>query len=237
MLIRHVIFDWAGTLTPWRSVDAVATWLAAAQVLRPDRAAEVAEQLLAAEKQLMLRCRTEHISATIVQVFETARITPTVAALDAYRRPWDCYTHTDGDVAGLLSALRERGLSIGVLSNTLWPADWHRKIFERDGIIGLIDAAVYSSEMPWTKPHPEVFRQAMAALGATEPASCCFVGDRLFEDIYGAQRVGMRAVLVPHSAIPDDELMAGTSMSDPDAVVQRLSEVRNVVESWNLDAG
>lgn len=122
-----------------------------------------------------------------------------------------------------------------MLSNTLWPADWHREIFERDSIISLIDAAVYSSEMSWTKPHPEVFRHVMTALGATDPASCCFVGDRLFEDIHGAQRVGMRTVLVPHSIIPDDEL--GDSEGHPDAVVQRLSEVLDVVESWNTNEG
>jgi putative hydrolase of the HAD superfamily len=231
MRVQHVIFDWAGTLTPWLTVDTLANWLAAARVLNPDQATDVAERLLASEKRLMVRSRDEHVSATVQQVFESAGITPTPAALDAYRQAWDCYTHTDAEAVGLLSALREHGLSIGVLSNTLWPANWHREIFERDGVAALIDAAVYSSEVPWTKPHPETFRAAMAALGATDPASCCFVGDRLFEDIYGAQDVGMRTVLVPHSAVPNDEL--GSNAGQPDAVVQRLSEVLDVLEAWN----
>jgi putative hydrolase of the HAD superfamily len=231
MRVRYVIFDWAGTLTPWLTVDALANWLAAARVLHPNQPMEVAERLLAAEKQLMVRCRDEHVSATVGQVFKSAGIEPTPTALDAYRRAWDRYTHTDGEAVGLLSALRKRGLSVGVLSNTLWPVNWHREIFERDGVAALIDAAVYSSEVPWTKPHPEAFRAAMVALGATDPASCCFVGDRLFEDIYGAQDVGMRTVLLPHSAVPDHEV--GPSAGEPDAVVQRLSEVLDVLEAWN----
>ena len=34
----------------------------------------------------------------------------------------------------------------------------------------LIDGAVYTCEIPWTKPHPEAFLAAMRAVGATDPA-------------------------------------------------------------------
>jgi putative hydrolase of the HAD superfamily len=40
----------------------------------------------------------------------------------------------------------------------------------------------------------------------------------------------MRAVLVPHSAIPENQ--KGHVEGDPDAVVQRLSELLPVVEAW-----
>lgn len=64
-------------------------------------------------------------------------------------------------VRGPQSALRALDLSVGVLSNTLWPRTWHREIFERDGVLDLIDAQVYSSELPWTKPHPRAFAEIM----------------------------------------------------------------------------
>ena len=112
---------------------------------------------------------------------------------------WAPHTFTDPAAAATLRALRTAGLKIGVLSNTLWPRDWHEDVFRRDGVLDLIDGAVYSSEIDWAKPHPEAFRAAMTAVGATDPSRCVFVGDRPWDDIHGAKSVGMRAVLVPHS--------------------------------------
>ena len=104
-----------------------------------------------------------------------------------------------------------------MLSNTLWTREHHEQVFRRDGVLGLIDGAVYSSEIPWTKPHPEAFQAALSAVGVADPARAVFVGDRPFDDIHGAKQVGMRAVLVPHSAIPDAQ--KGHVEGDPDAVV------------------
>ena len=63
-------------------------------------------------------------------------------------------------------------------------------------MLDLIDGAVYTSEVPWTKPAPEAFLAAMDAVGVTDPAACVFVGDRLFDDIWGARAVGMRTVFI-----------------------------------------
>ncbi len=57
-----------------------------------------------------------------------------------------------------------------------------------------------------------------------------FVGDRLFDDIWGAAQVGMRTVLVPHSDIPVEQL--GPTEGEPDAVVTRLADVYDVVRGW-----
>jgi len=113
-----------------------------------------------------------------------------------------------------------------VLSNTMWPRSWHEDVFRRDGVLDLIDGAVYSSEIDWTKPHPEAFLAAMAAVGVSEPARCVFVGDRPWDDIYGAKSVGMRAVLVPHSDVPT------FADAEPDAVIGSLSELLPLIESW-----
>ena len=45
------------------------------------------------------------------------------------------------------------------------------------------------------KPFARAFRRAMAELG-TEPHSTCAVGDQVFTDILGANRMGMTTVLV-----------------------------------------
>ena len=95
----------------------------------------------------------------------------------------------------------------------MWPRSWHEDVFRRDGVLDLIDGAVYSSEIDWTKPHPEAFLAAMAAVGVTDPERCVFVGDRPWDDIHGAQSVGMRAVLIPHSDVPT------FADATPDAVI------------------
>ena len=150
----------------------------------------------------------------------------TEAFLASYVDAWEPHTFTDPDVPELLGFLRRNGVKVGVLSNTMWPRSWHEEIFRRDGVLDLIDGAVYTSEIDWTKPHPEAFAAAMTAVGVTEPARCVFVGDRPYDDVHGAQGAGMRAVLLPNSHVPPFEGAV------PDAVIGSLAELRPLVESW-----
>jgi putative hydrolase of the HAD superfamily len=228
MPLRAVIFDWGGTLTPWHNVDVLGGWRAVAAQLAPDRAEQVAAALDAAERACWRRAETEHRSSTIDEVVAAAGVdVPADAlerALDAYLEHWDPHTHTDVAVKGLLAAIRERGLKVGVLSNTHWPRAWHERIFARDGVLDLIDADVYTSEIAWTKPHPEAFRAALAAVGCA-PAEAVFVGDRPYDDVHGAKSVGMRAVLVPHSDVPGYDVV-------PDGVIERLPDLLPLLDAW-----
>jgi putative hydrolase of the HAD superfamily len=222
--IDAVIFDWGGTLTPWHSIDPVEGWLAAVGD------AGLAARLHGAEQALWGRHLAEQRSATLADVFAEADIEHTQDMLAAFHRWWDPHTIADPDAQGLLTALRERGYKIGVLSNTMWSRADHERIFARDGLAPLIDAAVYTSEIAWTKPHPQAFRAALDAVGVREPARAVFVGDRPFDDIHGASSVGMRTILLPHSDIP--AVQQGPVTGTPDAVVHRLSEVLDVVDGW-----
>lgn len=227
--IDAVIFDWGGTLTPWHTVDfeEEAHALARAVVGVSDGAAAA---LRRAGDAVWGRSRDHHTSATVADLFAEAGLTHDETLLTAYRDFWAPHTHTDPDVAPLFAALRGEGVRVGVLSNTVWPRAWHEELFSRDGVLHLIDGDVYTSEIPWTKPAPEAFRAAMDAVQVDDPARCAFVGDRLFDDIWGAANAGMRTIHVPHSDIPVSQV--GHSEGAPDAVVQRLSEVYDVVEAW-----
>lgn len=227
--VRAVIFDWGGTLTPWHTVDfrAEAEALARAVVDADQRAAEL---LQTAAGAVWAQAREQHRSATLADVFALAGLTHDEELLASYRAFWEPHTLTDPDVPELFERLHDEGLRIGVLSNTVWPRAWHEEFFRRDGVLGLIHGAVYTSEVPWTKPAPEAFRAAMAAVEVDDPAACVFVGDRLFDDIWGASNVGMRTILVPHSEIPQDQV--GHSVGEPDAVAHRLSEVHPIVSAW-----
>jgi putative hydrolase of the HAD superfamily len=223
--IAACIFDWGGTLTPWHTVDTAASWLAS---VGDD--ARIAERLLVAENELWSRSRDHHLSFTLTDVFERAGHTPSTDGLAAYHRFWDDHTFTDPAVPALFTGLHERGIKVGVLSNTSWPRQRHDTIFERDGVLHLIDAAVYSSEIPYAKPHPGAFEAAMEAVGVTDPSEAVYVGDRLFDDIFGSQRAGMKAVYVPHSAIPSWQV--GAQLGEPDAVLTDLPELLGIVDAW-----
>jgi putative hydrolase of the HAD superfamily len=132
-------------------------------------------------------------------------------------------------VAPLLTTLRERGIRVGVLSNTIWPRQWHEEFFRRDDVLHLIDGAVYTSEIPWTKPSPDAFKAALQAVGASDPGRCVYVGDRLYDDIWGAHNAGLKAIHIPHSAIPVEQ--KGHSEGVPDAVAHELAEIPAILES------
>jgi putative hydrolase of the HAD superfamily len=225
--VQAVIFDWGGTLTPWHTVDHDALWLQVCGSHYPaGQAAAIATAIRAAEFALWRQAETAQESATLEHVFARAGIAPGEDFLATYYQAWEPHTYTDPDVAPLLRELRDRDVKTGVLSNTMWPRSAHELVFSRDGVLSLIDGAVYSSEIPWTKPHPEAFRAAMAAVGVTDPASCVFVGDRPYDDIYGAKRLGMRGVLIPHSEVPPHDGVV------PDAVLTRLAELPRYLDRW-----
>jgi putative hydrolase of the HAD superfamily len=240
--VKAVIFDWGGTLTPWHTIDSDRQWKIFAEHYTrdhrhdfPDGGAELAARMREAERESWSRLKRDGASARLAEVLAAAGVSTDhpghPAAQTAYEEFWEPHTYIDPDVRPLFAQLRERGLRVGVLSNTIWTRDYHQRVFARDGVLELIDADVYSSEIPWVKPHPEAFGAAMAAVGISDPGACVYVGDRPYEDVHGAQRVGMRAVLVPHSDIPVEQRVPVDVT--PDGVAERLLDVLGLVDGWN----
>lgn len=233
--VGAVIFDWGGTLTPWHTIDHRAQWESFASGYGALACArnDLASALLAAEEAVWARARSTHESGSLAQVLAAVGLSEhspaTQAGVAAYRDFWLPHTITDPQVQPLFEGLRGRGLKVGVLSNTLWDSDYHRGVFERDGVLDLIDGDVYSSEIALTKPHPEIFAEAARRI-RVPAAECLYVGDRAFEDIHGGHGAGMRAILVPHSDIPHDQLVAVDAV--PDAVVHELIDVLDVLDAW-----
>ncbi len=235
--VAAVIFDWGGTLTPWHDIDFAgeAEALARAVVAAEGDPALHAGLLRAAADRAWGRSRDHQQSATVDSLFAEAGLDHDPDLLEEYRAFWEPHTITDPEVAPLWRALRERGIRVGVLSNTIWPRDWHRDFFARDGVLDLIDGDVYTSELPWTKPSPRAFEAARQAVGVPDPAACVYVGDRLYDDIWGARNAGMRAIHVPHSTIPAGQL--GHSEGEPNAVANRLSDIVDIVATWSHPQG
>jgi HAD superfamily hydrolase (TIGR01509 family) len=242
-VIEAVIFDWGGTLAPWVSMDELAGWRAFADVLHPEDTAlaeRVAAALRSAEDGRWGLVRDEHRAFRLDQVIADATAAlaggggPEVPyrqeALAAFRAAWTTATHTRPEVAPMLAELRDRGLALGVLSSTGWPGQWHEEFLRRDGVFDLFDGCVWSSDLDWTKPHPDAFAAAMVAVGVTDPARCVYVGDRIYDDIFGAKQAGMRAVFVPHSNIPAHQLVPVDV--EPDAVLDQLCDLPALIARW-----
>lgn len=232
--IDAVIFDWGGTLTPWHDIDLVGQWGAYATVY--DASDDTLASRLAESEMSLWRdqqaSRGANGTGTLDHVLAQCGIdlhSPRHgAALAAYLEAWAPHTLADPGALPLLGALRGVGIRVGVLSNTLWPRWHHEAVFSRDGLTPYIDAAVYSSELPVAKPHADAFTSAMAAVDSL-PEHTVFVGDRPWDDIHGAQQVGMRAILIPHSRLGDQAVEVDVT---PDAVVHGLGEVLGVVLDW-----
>lgn len=235
--VEAVVFDWGGTLTPWHTIDLAEQWRVYARehAGHAHEAEVVAARILAAESEAWRRVREQADSARIAEILAEAGVDTEhgghVAAHAAYEEFWEPHTLIDPAVPVVWQGLRDRGVRVGVLSNTIWTREYHERVFARDDVLHLLDGAVYSSEIDHAKPHPRAFEAALSAVGVDDPSRAVYVGDRPFEDVHGAQRVGMRAVWVPHSDIPLDQQVAVDVT--PDAVVQNLSQLLDVVDEWS----
>ncbi len=125
-------------------------------------------------------------------------------------------------VVQTLEELRSRGLCLGIVSNV-----------DEDQLAFLVALGqleryfhfILSSEKARScKPDPAIFEQALRRAGCA-PKEALFVGDSLQQDIAGAKRVGMRAVLLWHRTdrTPPDH------GSKPDHVIQSIPQVLQLV--------
>jgi FMN phosphatase YigB (HAD superfamily) len=134
-------------------------------------------------------------------------------------------------VPGAVDALRwskSNGLVIALVTNTLWRGD--EEVWEdlrRFGLDGVVDHVVSSHSLGWQKPHEAIFRRALDLAGV--PAEqAVMVGDRMVQDVWGAKRLGMRAIWRrPMAGAPQE-----TVDVEPDAAIDDLTELPPLLERW-----
>ena len=104
-------------------------------------------------------------------------------------------------------ALRRRGIRVGVLTNGA--SDFQRRKLETSGVGAEVDAVAVSGELGVAKPHERAFELALDLLG-TDAGETAMVGDSLENDVLGAMRAGLAAVVwmpghregaAPHGAL------------------------------------
>lgn len=133
------------------------------------------------------------------------------------------------DVHRLLRALRERGVPMGLISDTgITPGRVLRSVMGGDELLSFFQHCTFSDEVGRAKPHPLPFRHTLDALGV-EARSATHIGDLPETDIAGAKRVGMRAVLFTGSS----GLREGAGQAD--AVLASYSDLESALRALDGD--
>lgn len=236
MDLEAVVFDWGGTLSVYAEIDMMDMWRLAARHLAADREDEVCARLVAVEEAAWARIAVDQRSTTLSSLLTLASAELGLDVAEAvleeaathHLDSWTPHVRHDPDAAPTLAALKQQGVAIGLLSNTHWPRAFHEHFLERDGLAELIDVRCYTSEMQHTKPHPAAFDTVLGALGVTDARRAVFVGDRPYDDVFGSQSMGMRAVLRPNRLVPEYDVK-------PDAVIQTLPELLPTIERWRSE--
>ncbi|WP_436735855.1 HAD family hydrolase [Streptomyces sp. BBFR102] len=124
------------------------------------------------------------------------------------------------DVPGVLAALRNRGLLVGVCSNWFWNLEEH---VEETGLGGSVDVMVGSARAGARKPHPLIYRELLDRC-ALPPGRVLFVGDMWVPDVLGPLAAGMRAVHVHRP----DRAVEGAAPPLP-AGAARITDLRDLL--------
>ena len=232
-MIEAVIFDWGGTLSIYADIDLGDMWRMAARHLAPDHEEALTARLVQVETDAWDRIKVDQHSFTLAQLLADASdavgVDVAAAVLEEASQhhldAWTPHIRHDPDAAGVLRALQDRGLRVGLLSNTHWPREFHEHFLARDGLAPLIDARLYTSELDRSKPHRSVFVAALAAVGVSDPSRAVFVGDRPYDDVWGAQQAGLRGVLRTNDIMPAYDV-------EPDGVIDSLPELLPLIDAW-----
>ena len=124
------------------------------------------------------------------------------------------------DTIATFDAFQRDGIAMGCVSNTILLEEGINDALMRLGLLRYFRSVVASSSMGYKKPHASLFQRALDEL-EVQPEEALFVGDRLIDDVSGAQAVGMRAVLTHQFR---QEPLDGGAV-EPNAVIERLAEL------------
>ncbi len=130
------------------------------------------------------------------------------------------YVRIDQNTKPLLKQLHGK-YKIGIISNFAIPECVH-ELLSAEELTGFFDLVVVSAAVNKRKPHPEIFQNALKALGVLA-SETVFVGDTVDADIEGAKAVGIKAVYIERRAQRFDKI-------GPDHTIKSLNELPSTFE-------
>ncbi len=221
---RAVAFDWAHTLVDLGEEDdraplqKVFAFLKTKQIPLPNfedclkKSRELFQSMTEQSRTTHREARYEEVLRYLLFYFKVAwqRRTTLSEILQVYYEEVYRGRKVFPEVSAVLKQLSQWGVSMGVVSNTTNPVAMKEFELEGSGLKEYFDFTIYSSGVPFRKPHPSIFQLAISRFQA-RPSQILFVGDNLSTDILGACEVGMKTAWLnrrnePAELRPDYEL-------------------------------
>jgi len=91
------------------------------------------------------------------------------------------------------------------------------------GLSGYFDPILVSGDCGYRKPNERLFTAALTAM-KMKPSEVLYVGNDMYRDVYGAQRIGIKAIFIKSNQ--------GTQEKEgvqPDYIIYKFSEVLNAI--------
>ena len=229
-VIRGVFFDWGNTLVAWefdpelfveghvRGLDAFGAG-APSQPAFTEAYSRQLLPLLVGEREDELDYTAE-IAALLASLGAGGDAGAVGRFVVAENRVWRPTHHLEPAVVELIDTLRAAGLKVGLISNAFDPPVLMRELFAEIGLLDRLDAIALSAEVGKRKPHALMFESALAQAGVG-PAEAVMVGDRLREDVAGAQALGIATVQARWFADDDSAVATPDAAADTPADVLR----------------
>ncbi len=96
------------------------------------------------------------------------------------------------DVVPTLTALKARGLTLGLISNV---EEGAAEMLDRLGLSSRLDVVMTSRDAGVNKPDPGIFQAALRKAGV-KPGDAIYTGDQYRVDVLGARGAGMTGILL-----------------------------------------
>lgn len=237
MPTRAVLFDFGGTLYDYASLEPGDRECLVELARRCGIEADEAE-IRRAHRQAMRRVFQDYLPQgyylhrdlfrdAVVGMLAAFDVAPDPAALEQYRQAqWAMHRRDfvlrDG-VIDTLQALRGRGLHVGMVSNI--DDDQLDHLVDVAGLRPHFDSLLSSEAAAACKPAPAIYGEALRRAGCA-PDEALFVGDTLAQDIAGANRAGMRSVLIWHR---DDKPPPADGVV-PHHVIRRIPDLLTLLD-------
>ena len=221
---KAVGFDWANTLVELRDegdrlpLEKVFAYLHAKQIVLPDfetclrKSRELFRSMIEQSRTTHREARYEEVLQYLLFYFKIS-LKGKIALqelLQVYYKEVYRERETFPEVSAVLQQLSQWGVCMGIISNTTNPVFMKKLELEDSGLKKYFDFTIYSSGVPFRKPHPSIFQLAISQF-QLEPCEILFVGDSLSLDILGAHEVGMKTAWINRKneqtdIVPDYEL-------------------------------
>jgi putative hydrolase of the HAD superfamily len=130
------------------------------------------------------------------------------------------YVHIDPHAKTSLQQLFGK-YKLGIVSNFAIP-ECILKLLKTSKLTDFFEIVIVSASINKRKPSPEIFQEALKALGATVEETV-FVGDTIDADIEGPKAIGMKAIYI-------ERRLQKTEKYCPDQTIKNLAELPAAIE-------